>query len=90
MLSPYQYNKNIESFTSLLADADDLYSTLDGNYSQANPLALMTNGKGERKNRNENTFFNVAIAPTYEINKDWKVTSHFSYYLNRNSQAYLL
>ena len=88
LLSPYQYNKNIESFTSLLADADDLYSTLDGNYSQANPLALMTNGKGERKNRNENTFFNVAIAPTYEINKDWKVTSHFSYYLNRNSQAY--
>ena len=89
LLSPYQYNKNIESFTSLLADADDLYSTLeDGNYSQANPLALMTNGKGERKNRNENTFFNVAIAPTYEISKDWKLTSHFSYYLNRNSQAY--
>lgn len=89
LLSPYQYNKNIEAFTSLLADADDLYSTLeDGNYSQANPLALMTYGSGERKNRNENTFFNVAIAPTYEINKDWSVTSHFSYYLNRNSQAY--
>ena len=89
LLSPYQYNKNIEAFTSLLADADDLYSTLEnGNYSQANPLALMTNANGERKNRNENTFFNVAIAPTYEINKDWSVTSHFSYYLNRNSQAY--
>lgn len=89
LLNPYQYNKNINAFTSLLADADDLYSTLkEGNYSQANPLALMTNGNGERKNRNENTFFNVAIAPTYEINKDWSVTSHFSFYLNRNSQAY--
>lgn len=89
LLYPYQYNKNINAFTSLLADADDLYSTLhDGNYSLANPLALINNGEGERKNRNENTFFNVTITPTYEINKDWKISSHFSYYLNRNSQAY--
>ena len=89
LLYPYQYNKNVNGFTSLLADADDLYSTLrDGNYSLANPLALIQNGSGERKNRNENTFFNVTITPTYEINKDWKISSHFSYYLNRNSQAY--
>ena len=89
LLNPYRYNKNIEAFTSLLSDADDLYSTLrDGNYSQANPLALLTNGSGERKNRNENTFFNVTLTPTYEITKDLKLTSHFSYYLNRNSQAY--
>ena len=89
LLYPYQYNKNIEAFTSLLSDADDLYSTLkNGNYSLANPLALMANGSGERKNRNENTFFNVTITPTYEITKDLKLTSHFSYYLNRNSQAY--
>ena len=89
LLYPYQYNKNINAFTSLLADADDLYSTLrDGNYSLANPLALIKNGQGERKNRNENTFFNVTITPTYEINNNWRVSSHFSYYLNRNSQAY--
>lgn len=89
LLNPYQYNKNIEDFTSLLADADDLYGTLhNGNYSQANPMALIKNGRGERKNRNENTFFNVTLTPTYEINKDWKLTSHFSYYLHRNSQAY--
>ena len=89
LLYPYQYNKNIEGFTELLADADDLYSTLQkGNYSLANPLAIFDNGAGERKNRNENTFFNVTITPTYEINKNWKVSSHFSYYLNRNSQAY--
>ena len=89
LLNPYQYNKNIENFTSLISDADDLYSTLkNGNYSLANPLALFDNGAGERKNRNENTFFNVTITPTYDINKYWKVSSHFSYYLNRNSQAY--
>ena len=89
LLNPYQYNKNINAFTSLLSDADDLYSTLDkGNYSLANPLAVLENGSGERKNRNENTFFNVTLTPTYEISKNWKLTSHFSYYLNRNSQAY--
>jgi len=89
VLNPYQYNQNIKSFTSRLADADDLYSTLrNGNYSLANPLALMGNSIGERKNRNENTFFNVTLTPTYEFNDNWKVTSHFSYYLNRNSQAY--
>ena len=89
LLNPYQYNKNINDFTTLLSDADDLYGTLtEGNYSLANPLALMKNGSGERKNRNENTFFNVTITPTYEFSKEWKLTSHFSYYLNRNSQAY--
>ena len=89
LLNPYQYNKNIEAFTHRLSDADDLYSTLtNGNYSLANPLAVMQNGSGERKNRNENTFFNVTLTPTLDITPDLKLTSHFSYYLNRNSQAY--
>ncbi|MBR1548117.1 MAG: SusC/RagA family TonB-linked outer membrane protein [Prevotella sp.] len=89
LLYPYQYNKNVNGFTSLLSEADDLYSTLDkGNYSLANPLALMQNGSGERKNRDENTFFNVTITPTWKISRDWSLSSHFSYYLNRNSQAY--
>jgi TonB-linked SusC/RagA family outer membrane protein len=89
LLNPYQYNMNVKGFTSLLSEADALFSTLnDGNYSQANPVALIENGKGERKNRNENTFFNVTVTPSYEFGKNWKLTSHFSYYLNRNSQAY--
>jgi TonB-linked SusC/RagA family outer membrane protein len=89
LLYPYQYNMNVKGFTSLLSEADDMYSTLkDGNYSLANPLALMLNGVGERKNRNENTFFNVTVTPRFEFNKYWSITSHFSYYLNRNSQAY--
>ncbi len=89
LLNPYQYNKNINAFTSLLSEADDLFGTLtDGNYSLANPLAVIQNGVGERKNRNENTFFNVTLTPSWEITKNWRLTSHFSYYLNRNSQAY--
>lgn len=94
VLNPYRWNwDNYEArqghFTTLLSDADELYGTLtSGNFSLANPTAVIANGSGERKNRNENTFFNVAIAPTYEINPHLSVTSHFSYYLNRKSQAY--
>ena len=89
VLNPFQYNHNVNGFTHLLSDADELYSTLkNGNYSLANPLALLNNAAGERKNRNENTFFNVTITPKWQINPDWSVSSHFSYYLNRNSQAY--
>ena len=42
LLYPYQYNKNIEAFTSLLSDADDLYSTLkNGNYSLSRGSPIM-------------------------------------------------
>ena len=88
LLYPYQYNNNVGGFTSLLSSADDLYSSLGNEYSLANPVALMQNGNGDRKNKNENTFFNVAIAPTWQINDHLSATTHFSYYLNRNSQAY--
>ncbi len=88
LLSPYQYNKNIEAFTSQLSEADDLFEPLGTGVSLANPVAVMSNGTGERKNRNENTFFNVAVQPQYEINKNLKVASLFSYYLNRHSEAY--
>ena len=89
LLNPYQYNNNIKGFTSLYSDADDLFSSLhEYRYSLGNPLAMIDAGDGERKNKNENTFFNVAIAPTWQINKNLSATTHFSYYLNRNAQAY--
>lgn len=92
LLNPYQYNANVKGFTSLLSEADDLFTTTGGyslnGTSLSNPVAIMENAEGERKNKNENTFFNVAIAPTYEISKDLSVTTHFSYYLNRHSEAY--
>lgn len=88
VLSVNQYNPTIKAFTSLLSNYDDLYSALGNEYSLSNPVALMDKGEGERKNKNESTYFNVAFQPTYEINKHLKVSTHFSYYLNRNSQAY--
>lgn len=88
LLYPYQYNDNIHGFTSLLCEEDDLFASAGSEYSLSNPVALLENAEGDRKNRNENTFFNVAVAPTYEINKHLSFTTHFSYYINRNSQAY--
>lgn len=88
LLNPYQYNHNIKDFTTLLCEADDLYEALGSEYSLSNPLAILQNSTGDRKNRNENTFFNVTITPTWEINRHLKASSHFSYYINRSSQAY--
>lgn len=95
LVSPYQYNKHVGGFTHLLSGYDILYSplsqTLYGNdyfYSLANPTAIIKNGNGENKNKVENTYFNVQIAPTYTFNSHLTATTQFSYYLNRNSQSY--
>ena len=88
MIYPYQYNAYVNGFTSLLYGADDIFSQVSDKYSLANPLSLFEKGEGDNKNKVENTFFNVAVMPTYEFNNHWKATTHFSYYLNRNSQRY--
>ena len=56
LLYPYQYNSNIGGFTSLFADADDIFYYRDAtrnytygeNNSLGNPLALIQNASGER------------------------------------------
>ena len=95
LITPYQYNKHVGGFTSLLSDYDQLFSPLSQKlhnnayaYSLANPTAIIKNGNGDNKNKVENTYFNVQIAPTYTINSHLSATSQFSYYLNRNSQRY--
>ena len=88
LLSPYTYNHNIHGFSNLLSDADDIFESVPNVTSLSNPTALIENGEGERKNRNENTFFNVTVTPTWQINKNLSASTHFSYYINRNSQAY--
>ena len=95
LLTPYQYNKHVGGFTNLLSGYDILFSPLSqklyGNdyaYSLANPTAIIKNGNGDNKNKIENTYFNVHIAPTYTFNPHLTATTQFSYYLNRNSQRY--
>ncbi len=95
LVTPYQYNKYVGGFTNLLSGYDELYSPLSqriyGNdyaYSLANPTAIISNAEGDNKNKVENTFFNVHIAPTYKFNNNLSATADFSYVLNRNSQRY--
>lgn len=95
LVTPYQYNKHVGGFTHLLSDYDLLYSPLsqalhrnDYAYSLANPVAIINNAEGDNKNKVENTFFNVHIAPTYHFTDNLSLTTQFSYVLNRNSQRY--
>jgi len=92
LVAPYQYNKLINGgaggFTSLLSDYDELYSSLGDTYSLGNPVALFENGEGDNKNKAENTYFNVHVAPTWQFAQDFKFTADVSYTLNRNAQRY--
>ncbi len=95
LVTPFQYNKHVGGFTHLLSGYDQLFSPLSqklyGNdyaYSLANPTSIIQNAHGDNKNKVENTFFNVHIAPTYKFKDNLSLTTDFSYYLNRNSQRY--
>lgn len=88
LVAPYEYNSTVGSFTSLLSDADDLFDQLGDNYSLANPLAILQNGNGENKNRAETTYFNMKVAPTLKIGKDFVLTETVSYNLVRIAQRY--
>lgn len=88
LVSPYQYNAIIGGFSSLLSEEDDLFGQLGRQYSLANPVAILENGKDDNKNRAENTFFNVRLEPTLQVSRYWKITELFSYSLDRMSQRY--
>ena len=92
LVTPYQYNKLINDgqggFTSLLSDYDTMFSPLGNTYSLANPVALFENGEGDNKNKAENTYFNVHVAPEYLFAKDFKLHVDVSYTLDRIAQRY--
>ncbi len=92
LVAPYQYNQLLNGgkggFSSLLSGYDDLFSQLGNSYSLANPLSILENGKGDNKNKAENTYFNVRVEPVWTINDDLKLTAMLCYSLDRNSQRY--
>ena len=87
MVAPYQRDNNGNAST-LLSDYDDIFSQLGSQYSLANPTAILEYGKGNNKNRLEDTYFNVRVEPTFTINPSLKVTAMGSYTLNRVAQRY--
>ena len=94
IVAPYQYNQLINGgmggFSELLSEADDIYSQLGRTYAQslANPVAILEKGSGDNKNKAENTYFNVHLAPEYRFSPNLKLSANISYNLNRNSQRY--
>lgn len=96
LVAPYEYNAIIKDYSSILCGADDIFSQLDNvsnglgrAQSLANPVSILKYGKGDNKNKAENTLFNVVLAPEWKINKNLKVSETISYSLVRNSQRYL-
>ncbi|MCR5680599.1 MAG: SusC/RagA family TonB-linked outer membrane protein [Prevotella sp.] len=95
LVSPFQYNAFVGGFTSLLSSYDDILASSEkprmgalSNYSLANPLSILEYGKGDNKNRAENTYFTVRVAPEYKINNALTLSADVSYLLNRNAQRY--
>lgn len=56
--------------------------------SLANPVSLLKNGNGDNKNKAENTYFTVHVAPSFKFAHDFTLSADLSYLLNRNAQRY--
>lgn len=56
--------------------------------SLANPVSLLSNGDGDNKNKAENTYFMVHVAPSFKFANHFTLSADLSYLLNRNAQRY--
>ena len=94
LVAPYEYNATIKQFTSLLSSYDNILSSSESprqalkNYSLANPLSILEYGSGDNKNKAEDTYFTVHVAPVWEFAQGFKLTADINYLLNRNAQRY--
>lgn len=103
-IDPYEYFVKYEDGGLHLGHADNVYS--GQNYDAANnpfrfaegygfsglvnPYWVLQNGKGNNKNYQEQTQFNLNIAPRYQVNKYLVLQDRFSYILNRSNEKYYL
>jgi len=94
LVAPYQYNSIVGGFTGLLSDFDDILAASETprnpltNTQLANPLSLIQNGNGDNKNKAENTYFTLRLAPELLLGKGFKLSADIFYMLNRNAQRY--
>ena len=94
LVAPYQYNQLLNDgrggYTSLYSGADDLFYQLHNThaYDLANPVSILGNAVGDSKNKAENTYFNVHVAPTYKFTPELSLSALLSYTLDRNAQRY--
>ena len=94
LVAPYQYNQLLNGgqggFSSLFSGADDIFYQLNNThaYDLANPTSILSNASGDNKNKAENTYFNVHVAPVFKFNNHLSISALVSYTLNRNAQRY--
>lgn len=105
-ISPYayyvKYNQDMQSLA--LQHTDKVYAGKDytdsnnpftfatayGYDGLVNPYWILQNGQGDNKNYQEQTQFNLNIAPKYKINRYLTLSDRFSYIMNRNNEKYYL
>ena len=94
LVAPYQYNSIVGGFTGLLSDYDNILAASETprnpvtNTQLANPLSIIQNGNGDNKNKAENTYFTLRLAPELLLGKGFKLSADLYYMLNRNAQRY--
>lgn len=88
LVTPYEYNSIIGGFSSLASGYDELFSPLGVQYALANPVAILSNASGDKKNKAENTYFNVRVAPAWQLGGGLSLHAAVSYSLDRNTQRY--
>ena len=94
MLSPYSFaNGVINSNHTDIVDEDyldEVSQLASANYRLANPASIQEYGTAENKNYFDNSYFNIAITPKYQINKHLFVSEMFSYSaINTNEKYYV-
>ena len=103
-ISPYAYFVGYKNGGLYLGHTDKVYAGKNYNDTNnpfsfakdygfaglVNPYWTLLNGEGNNKNYQEQTQFNLNIAPKYQINKYLTIQNRFSYILNRSNEKYYL
>ncbi len=76
----------------VFSDSDNplAYASSFGFPGVANPYWILSNGSGNNKNFQEQTQFNLNVAPRYQVNKNLAISDRFSYQINRTNEKYYL
>ena len=103
-ISPYAHYARYDGSKMILVPTDKVYSGKDyddnnnpftfvtpyGYDALVNPYWVLSNGQGDNKNYQEQTQFNLNVAPKYQVNKYLTLSDRFSYIINRTNERYFL
>lgn len=92
-LSPLAYDKK-GNLSNYLAQADtylnDCSSLITNDKSLPNPKAIVDLGEGDNRNTFGNRLVTFNVTPSYQFNKNLKVSEHFNFTLINTNENYFL